>query len=784
MRTVSIVAGSALVLGSVLATSGCEQRGLTWHGTGALAGSNPSSAIAQPRDRTHSEAASDSAAPNTIAPRLDGTAHRLEGTAHRLEGTAPREQRTAPSATAGRRAPGFGARQELGLGAKGAGLVRLPGEIPLLAVALESPGALLLIGADATGSPTLLQRLPADGWALPPVLVHGTDGRARVALASRETSVLSLYDPDSPDAAPIRVPLPAAPVALAAGDLGADGSEDLLVLTRDSTLIALDAAGTSRSLQLEGERGTFLHVAADGSGVHVGWQLPRGFSNVPAEAFNADADIKFLSLPGIPRAMTELDLDRDGDLEQAIAGGDAELWVFGMQGAADDPAGWRRFQTPGDLPIALLAADIDGDGDQELLTINRQDSNYGVMGEWSAAEDRFDLYTSEYAGQSPLDLALCDLNGDGALDLCIVGRDSAALGVTSGSGQAGPGSDPFLEASRLPVGTNPLAVAAADVDGDGRAEAVALCGGDGSLHVLGAPRPGAPIAPLASLALGDAPRRAVLTGGVGRTPRLAVLLSPTEGSRVLRLSADARGNFTPDALGPVALRAASDLAAHGVPEDAALVAVDPASRGLAVLPGSASEPTWFTLPHPAPSSIARLDGTRCLVAGGEQGRAWVALYRLPLDAGGSAAAPEQLAFVEFEGWPIDLDAAEDTAYLLLGTSAGLDHGRVRALKLGPDSLQAGPEAPTGARPARVAAGDLDRDGLVDVACAAQNSHRLELYFQRSEPAPRLAVGPRVSCGLGPLDVALADIDGDGWLDLLSANAFSHDVSAIRALPPH
>ena len=93
-----------------------------------------------------------------------------------------------------------------------------------------------------------------------------------------------------------------------------------------------------------------------------------------------------------------------------------------------------------------------------------------------AAEVSFDApYTSFVTADSPYGLAIGDLNADGNLDLVIV-----VTGVTDGvlkgparlSVMLGQGDGSFLQYGEFPTSPITRAVALADLDGDGRLDAV------------------------------------------------------------------------------------------------------------------------------------------------------------------------------------------------------------------------------------------------------------------------------------------------------------------------
>ncbi|MEQ8767294.1 MAG: VCBS repeat-containing protein [Planctomycetota bacterium] len=82
---------------------------------------------------------------------------------------------------------------------------------------------------------------------------------------------------------------------------------------------------------------------------------------------------------------------------------------------------------------------------------------------------------------------------------------------------------------------------------------------------------------------------------------------------------------------------------------------------------------------------------------------------------------------------------------------------------------------------KVAAGDLDEDGHVDVAVGAHDAYEVHLLFGdgaggfRAEPE---IVTTRTGDQPHTHSVALGDVDADGHLDLLVANADHNDVSVL------
>jgi hypothetical protein len=171
-----------------------------------------------------------------------------------------------------------------------------------------------------------------------------------------------------------------------------------------------------------------------------------------------------------PRSMVVDDLDGDGDLDFAIANETTQLsssFVSVLLNDGNGSMGETR-NYPADTvtprePQSLAAADIDRDGDIDLLTINRQDS---VLILYNGGSGTFSLPTRVSAGSNPeiplTAIAVADLNGDTYTDVMTADGEGWSVYslINDGSGSLSAPSS-FCALAR--IGT----LIAGDFDGDG-----------------------------------------------------------------------------------------------------------------------------------------------------------------------------------------------------------------------------------------------------------------------------------------------------------------------------
>jgi hypothetical protein len=118
-----------------------------------------------------------------------------------------------------------------------------------------------------------------------------------------------------------------------------------------------------------------------------------------------------------------------------------------------------RVESVGRAPLAVVAADLNDDGQPDVAVANEEDASVSLK--LSQASGGF-LSQELGASAQPAALGAGDLDGDGQLDLAVANRLSADVSVLLNRG-AGVFEDP----TNYATGVGPGALVIADLDGDG-----------------------------------------------------------------------------------------------------------------------------------------------------------------------------------------------------------------------------------------------------------------------------------------------------------------------------
>lgn len=279
------------------------------------------------------------------------------------------------------------------------------------------------------------------------------DGRLDIAVADRVENTVQIYLGDGMGdfSASSSVDVASNPYRLVARDFNGDGRDDLAVLNPyDGVSIVINTAGTMGIIDL-----TLDSLLP----------FPGRFPRLPAIAAG--------------------DSDGDGDIDLVVSG--ETIWMFQNNGAGLFTEGTPIMS--GREPIDLTFADVDGDGDNDVATVDNGHSisiakNLGG-GVFSAAVPH------AIEARRPVSIDAADLDGDGRAEIVALSGSSRSSppGYITILDRDETGS---ISIKEYTTATKVQHVRVIGVDGDGRPDITILAGcdqygcsgGEGSLNVL------------------------------------------------------------------------------------------------------------------------------------------------------------------------------------------------------------------------------------------------------------------------------------------------------------
>jgi hypothetical protein len=376
-------------------------------------------------------------------------------------------------------------------------------------------------------------------------------------------------------------------------------------------------------------------------------------------------------------------------------------------------AAQRTFATGRD-PIAVVVADFNGDGLPDLAATNFTSNSVSVLLNTTpagASTPTFAAPETFAVGANPISVAVADFNGDGRPDLAIANYNGGTVSVLLNTTPPGSGTVSFAGPRAFAVGDNPASVAVGEFNGDGRPDLVVSDVNDTVVSVL---------LNTTAAGSGTASFADQQFFGVGVAPNAVAV-------------ADFNGDGRPD----LAVVCVNDLKGSTI-----WVLLNTTAAGASTVTFTAGQ-TFAASPITA-SAVAAAD----------------------LNGDGR---PDLIAYERRDITPVTMVSV---LMNLTATGAGT------AAFAGPQTFA------TGTSPSDVAVADLDGDGRPDLAVTNGGglgipNDTVSVLLNRTTsgtisfvPQETFAVGGR------PYSVAVGDFNGDGRPDLVITNSADNTVSVL------
>ncbi|EAU63294.1 integrins alpha chain [Stigmatella aurantiaca DW4/3-1] len=576
------------------------------------------------------------------------------------------------------------------------------------------------------------------------------------------------------------------PQGLASGDFNGDGRVDLVTanLNTGNVSLLLDngAGGYTPSTLSSGSSPRGVAAADIDQDGHLDIvAVNSGASNVRVFYGNGDGtfgESKTHTTGSTPYAVVVVDLNGDGRPDIATANSGAST----VTSLRND--GGRVFASLGNIqvrpgPRSLATADFNRDNKPDLIVGNYSDDSVSVLlgqgnGTFSAAiNTSANVNNKEF--RQPRGVVVGDFNLDGWPDVAVGSNLGPSIAILLGRPLDGTGVySPFAISGNLAVGTGVGSLTGADLDGDGRQDLVATLSTFNRAAVIRGS--GSPVTGVRGFAVldttGVANARGAQVADINRDGKLDLLVANGGAVSMSLLLNDGTGNFPalrkhPAASNPYTV-AVGDVNRDGKPD---MLVANFASGNITIHLGNGTGgvESSSTRTSSSPRSLALvdldLDGDQDMVVGGNS----VSVYLN--DGSGTfvnglsppaAGVPRASVAADFnQDGKVDVAFASNSTAIsvsvLLGNGTGSFAGSVKTVNLGVYCYD-------------VAAGDVDRDGKLDLAAACAPSGtgvNVNVRILKGQGDGNFTLLTTLSLPSdSPIDgLALADLDGDGRLDV-------------------
>jgi hypothetical protein len=462
-----------------------------------------------------------------------------------------------------------------------------------------------------------------------------------------------------------------------------------------------------------------------------------------------------------PNCVTAADVNGDGKIDLVVANSNSNtisvLRNTTAPGAATPSFAAQQSFATGNAPFSVTAADVNGDGNPDLIVANSQSNTVSVLLNTTvpaAATPNFAVQQPFATGARPVSVTAADVNGDGKPDLIVANLNSDTVSVLLNTTAPGAATPTFAAQQTFATGYSPFSVTTADVNGDGKPDLIVALGNDGTVVLLNTTAPGAATPTFAAqqdvAARGSGPD-SVTTADINGDGKPDLIVTSIQGYSVsVSLNTTAPGAATPSfavqqsfatGVSPDSVTVADvngdgkpDLIVANINSNTVSVLLNTTAPGAAT-PSFAAQQTFATGTHPYSVTAADVNG---------------------------------------DGKPdlIVANSSDNTVSVLLNTTAP---GAATS------SFAAQQTFATGTHPYSVTAADVNGDGKPDLIVANYSDNTVSMLLNATAPGaatPSFAAQQSFATGIFPEFVTTADVNGDGKPDLIVASYNDNTVSVL------